>query len=157
MPPLLAKRRPALGEKVCPHCDRAFNVRGYGRHELACRARHESQQPIPIAFDPEGDVGPECSKNGTSPVDLVLRWSDFVPKPQTTILGPVRLMISPSGSLKDREDLLKQIQTVRVDYRIISRSTHLVVNRVGPAGPKCWGHYCRTPSLQRQGHQSFQS
>ena len=116
MPPLLAKRRPALGEKVCPYCDRAFNVRGYGRHELACHARYENQQPVPIAFDPEGDMGPECSKNGTSPVYLVLGWSDFVPKLQTTILGPVRPMISPSGSLKDWEGLLKQMQTVRVDY-----------------------------------------
>lgn len=73
MPPRVLKRRPAYGEKCCPHCGKTFNVRGYGRHEQACRRHHElSEIPIPAVYvdginsgKNTDDTDPEQSKGGT--------------------------------------------------------------------------------------------
>ena len=69
MPPgTKLKRRPAYGEKRCPHCDRVFNVRGYGRHEKACRrTREERVEPTLRAIDILGSAYPELGLgNGMS-------------------------------------------------------------------------------------------
>ena len=64
MPPLLAKRRPAEGERACIFCGTIFNVRGVGKHEKMCKKRpKEPEQPTPpIAAGSEKD--PELDRNG---------------------------------------------------------------------------------------------
>jgi len=74
MPPQLSvklKRRPADGKKTCPHCHCDFNVRGFGRHEQACRRIHQEEEPAPIV-DAEDGTYPEPGRNGTPCVYLVI-------------------------------------------------------------------------------------
>ena len=54
-------KRPALGVKLCPHCGKQFNVRGYGMHQKACK---EPDGPIPV-IDADS-IDPEPGKDGTS-------------------------------------------------------------------------------------------
>jgi len=65
MPPKPVKRRPAVGERTCPYCGNVFNVRGYGRHEQACRSRHEQEDnPTPV-INAEGGSDDEPGDDGT--------------------------------------------------------------------------------------------
>jgi len=63
-PSVKLKQRPADGEKTCPYCDRVFNVRGFGRHEQACRRIHQEEEPAPGIIDTEGGTYPEPGENG---------------------------------------------------------------------------------------------
>ena len=47
MPPQAVKHRPAVGKETCHFCHKTFNVRGYGRHEKACKSRPELPLPLP--------------------------------------------------------------------------------------------------------------
>jgi len=69
MPPQLAKRRPTTEERKCPYCGEDFNVRGLGRHEQACRVRHERKQQLAPVADADG-TDPGMSENGMSLVHL---------------------------------------------------------------------------------------
>lgn len=64
MPPKATKRRVAYGEKLCPHCEKVFNVRGFGMHEKSCRPHQEQEEPAP-AINIEGDTNLEPEENGT--------------------------------------------------------------------------------------------
>ena len=70
MPPKLAKHRPATGEKCCPYYDNVFNVRGYGRHEQACRSRGEQEEQLIPTADTEGNMDPESGEDGMSCLHL---------------------------------------------------------------------------------------
>ena len=82
MPPKLAKRRLATGGKRCPYCDRVFNVRGYGRHEQACRSRREREEQLIPTADTEGNMDPESGEDSMSCLHLGCRWHVFIPRSQ---------------------------------------------------------------------------
>ena len=68
------KRRPATETKQCPYCGNSFNVRGYGRHEQACRSR-QGQGSTP-AFNAD-DAIHSLIENGVFHICFLQRKSNF--------------------------------------------------------------------------------
>lgn len=81
---LMLPKRPALGVKICPHCGKKFNVRGYGMHQKACK-EPDGLAPIIDA----GSIDPELSEVGTSPTNLNCK----LPYPNTPAIGdPIQMV-----------------------------------------------------------------
>ena len=113
MPPKLAKRRPATGEKRCPYCDSVFNVRGYGRHEQACRSRREQEELLIPTADTEGNMDPESGEDSMSCLHLGCRWHIFIRRSQM-----IRSRSLKIWTPRNWGDLLDQVAVVNTNRKM---------------------------------------
>jgi hypothetical protein len=146
MPPKTIKRRPAPGQKCCPHCNEWFNVRGFVMHERACRSLQELDAPPPTICV-EGGTWPEPGENGTSHVQNLGRWwPNFDFRTQMIARSP-RILTQ-----KDWGNLLRWVRAlVSQSVDIINESTYLKINRIECTDSQCRWYYNRISSSQQEG------